>query len=142
MTATSTANLFITTVYAGLLEGLLFVPNTVAAKLWWMITSIWSEYWLYIIGFLTIWIILEILTRNGSVHYNSKNGFSPMFNRFVGSGTLLFFQFVIHLVFTKLFGNEVYLYVWPYVIHLTGFFMTGSFLNLVGFWKYWKLSNI
>ncbi len=110
-----------------------------AAFFWMAVKMAWSSYWLYIIIFITAWVIWELVTRNGGFHYNSKNGFSPTFNRVVGSGVFLLFQGGVYLIISRIFGNEVYDNIWPYPIHLTVFIFTGLFLNLTGFWVYWKL---
>ena len=109
---------------------------------WTIIKTMWSSYWLYILIFLIGWVPWELITRNGGFHYNSENGFSPTFNRVVGSGVYLLFQGGVYAVINKIFGNEAYSHIWPYSIHLIVFLSTGLFLNLVGFWKYWKLPRV
>ena len=113
-----------------------------AAFFWTLVTTLWSSYWVYISIFLILWILWELITRNGGFHYNSENGFSPTFNRVVGSGVFLLFQGGVYFAISTLFGNEVYARVWPYPVHVVIFLLTGFFLNLVGFWKYWKLPRI
>ena len=113
-----------------------------AAFLWTIVKTLWSSYWPYILIFLIGWAIWELITRNGGFHYNSENGFSPTFNRVVGSGVYLLFQGGVYLVVSKIFGSDAYAHIWPYPIHIAVFLLTGLFLNLVGFWKYWKLPRI
>lgn len=122
----------------------LWVIFTGAAKsaagfAWILITSLWSMYWHYLLPALDIWVIYEVLTRFGSAHYNSENGFSPTFNRFVGSGTYLAFQGLIYAIIHWIFGDNAYLHVWAYAVHLCVFVYTGLFLNAIGFWAYLRL---
>ena len=109
---------------------------------WTIVKTLWSSYWPFILMFLAGWVIWELVTRNGGFHYNSENGFSPTFNRVVGSGMYLLFQGGVYAIISKFFGNEVYYHFWPYSIHILVFLSTGLFLNFVGFWKYWKLPRI
>ena len=113
-----------------------------AAFFWTTVKTLWSSYWPFILVFLTGWVIWELVTRNGGFHYNSENGFSPTFNRVVGSGVYLLSQGGVYLVISKISGNDAYSHIWPYPIHIAVFIFTGLFLNLVGFWKYWKLPRI
>lgn len=113
-----------------------------AAFFWTIVKTLWSSYWPFILVFLTGWVIWELVTKNGGFHYNSENGFSPTFNRVVGSGVYLLLQGGVYLVISKISGNDAYMNIWPYSIHLIVFLSTGLFLNLVGFWKYWKLPSI
>jgi hypothetical protein len=110
--------------------------SSVSAFLWQVILFLWSWHWIPIFLALTAWVIWEIITRNGTVHYNSDNGFSPSFNRFVGSGTYLGFQTIVFLIFKLVIGNTAYCLVLPYFIHLIVFISTGLFLHLIGFWPY------
>jgi len=107
-----------------------------AGQFWQFVTTLWSEYWLWIVLGLTIWIIYEVLTRNGTAHYNSKNGFSPTFNRVVGSGTFLLIQSSTILILTLLFGRGVYCTPLPYVIHSIIFGLTWLLLFKIRFWVY------
>lgn len=118
------------------------VPQSIAGSFWFLVTTIWNAFGVYILIFLFLWTVWELVTRNGGFHYNSENGFSPTYNRFVGSGFFLLFQTGTYTILTKLFGHEIYVHVWPYPIHIFAFLATGLFLNLVGFWKYWKLPNL
>jgi len=113
--------------------------KSAAGFFWIIVTTLWLSYWPYILIFFVVWVIWELVTRNGGFHYNSENGFSPTFNRVVGAGVYFLFQGVVYLVISKFFGIDVYIHIWPYPIHLVIFLLTGFFLNLVGFWKYWKL---
>ncbi len=112
------------------------ITKSVAGFAWTAIATLWSTYWAYILPAFTIWVIYEVLTRFGSAHYNSDNGFSPSFNRFVGSGTYLAFQGLVCAILQCIFGDSAYLHAWPYAIHVIVFASTGLFLNAVGFWVY------
>jgi len=128
---------------AELLKSLIIsIPQSVAGWFWMIAKMVWTSYWPYIVTFLIIWTIWELITRNGGIHYNSENGFSPTFNRFAGSGVFLLFQTGTYALLTKFLGSEIYAHVWPYPIHVFVFLFTGFFLNLVGFWKYWKLPRL
>lgn len=118
------------------------IPQSAAGWFWLIATTVWNAYWPVILIGLTLWTLWELITRNGGFHYNSENGFSPTYNRFVGSGMYLLFQTGTYALLTKLFGNEIYAHAWPYGVHIVSFLSVGLFLNLVGFWKYWKLPNI
>lgn len=106
--------------------------------LWTAIKYLWPWHFLWIILALVGWVAWEIYTRNGTAHYNSDNGFSPTFNRFVGSGTYLGLQTLTFLIFTTIFGNFVYCLKWPLALHLLIFLSSGLLLNLTGFWVYLK----
>lgn len=102
--------------------------------IWKVITFLWPWYGLIIILALGLWITFEIYTRHGNVHYNSDNGFSPTFNRFVGSGTYLGLQTILYFLFSFIFSDAIYCYIWPFAIHLVIFLSTGLLLHLSGFW--------
>jgi hypothetical protein len=124
-----------------ILQLVLSVPQSIAGGFWFIVTTIWNAYWPFIVVGLVLWTLWELVTKNGGFHYNSENGFSPTYNRFVGSGMYLLFQWLTYELLTKLFGNEIYAYAWPYGVHIAAFLSVGLFLNLVGFWKYWKIPN-
>lgn len=120
-----------------LLELLGAIGKSTAGLFWQVVTILWSNYWPYILIILALIVVYELLTWNGGWHYNSQNGFSPGFNRLVGSGFFLLYSTIffgfIHLVF----GNNVYLdQMWPYVIHALAFPLTWLTLKGVGFWVY------
>lgn len=139
MNATTTAITLLRDILAQIPE---ILVTTTAHAFWIIITTIWGSYWPYIVVGLTIWVAIELVTRNGGFHYNSENGFSPTFNRFVGSGVLVLFQTAIFAIIHWLFGDDSYLRIWPYPVHIAGIFLTGLFLNLTGFWVYWKLPHL
>jgi hypothetical protein len=106
------------------------------AQLWKGITFLWPWYWVLILLVLGMWIAFEIVNRFGTAHYNSENGFSPTFNRFVGSGSYLFVHAVLLLCLSKLFGSGVYCGPTPYALHVFAFGVVGLTLHLSGFWPY------
>jgi hypothetical protein len=85
---------------------------------------------------LVLWVIFEIFTRDGRWHYNSKNGFSPSFNRFIGSGAYLLFQAGTIYLLVTFFGSGIYCTPLPYIIHLIIFGLTKLFLLAIKFWVY------
>ncbi|PLX27896.1 hypothetical protein C0583_01505 [Candidatus Parcubacteria bacterium] len=108
--------------------------STIHSFVWQVIFYIWPWKWILIMLLILMWAAWEIATRNSKVHYNSKNGFSPSFNRFVGSGAYLSFQTILFVSFEKLFSIKFYCLRWPYIMHLFVFITTGLFLYIVGFW--------
>ena len=123
-------------------ELMALAAKSTAGILWAIIKELWRPFWLPISIILIVWVLYEVATRNGNAHYNSKNGFSPGFNRFVGAGTYLLFQALTYAILSFVFGNEIYAQAWPYGFHLVTFLSTGLFLNLTGFWVYWKLPTL
>ena len=111
-------------------------PKSNAGQTWFLITNFWSQNWIWITIILILWVIFEIFTRNGRGHYNSKNGFSPLFNRFIGSGVYLIFQAVMVYLLVTLFGRGVYCTPWPYIVHPIIFILTRFFLLAIKFWVY------
>lgn len=105
-------------------------------KFWTVISWLWSWWGLAVVCGLVVWVIFEILTRHGNLHYNSDNGFSPTFNRVVGSGTYLVFQGILYFILTKIFGTGVYCKPISYAVHVSVFFLTKLFLYGIGFWVY------
>ena len=112
--------------------------KSTAGLFWTVIKSLWLSYWPTILPILVFWVIYEVITRNSNMHYNSKNGFSPTFNRVVGSGVYLLLQAIVYMILHFIFGDSVYTHYWPYVLHLLVFISTGLLLNLSGFWVYFK----
>lgn len=111
--------------------------KSVAGTFWLWVTFLWSSYWPYIILILVIIVVYEVLTWNGSWHYNSRNGFSPGFNRLVGSGVFLLYSSIFYGFIHLVFGSDVYLgHVWPYVVHALAFPLTWLTLRKIGFWVY------
>lgn len=119
---------------------LLLQPSerSVANLLWTIISGLWPWFWFWIVVALTAWVAYEIKTRYGTAHYNSENGFSPAFNRFIGSGTYMGLQTLLFGVFHLIFGDAAYCMAWPYAVHAIAFLVTGGLLHLSGFWPYFK----
>lgn len=113
--------------------------TTISGFLWQLISLLWPWHWLWISLVIISWIIWEIINRNGTAHYNSENGFSPAFNRFVGSGCYLSLQTLLFLVFEKIYGPSAYCLIWPGLVHVAVFVSTGMLLHLTGFWPYLKM---
>ncbi len=114
------------------------IPQTERQLLWSIIYSTWP--WnLILISVLILWIVFEIKNRHGKVLYRSKkgNGYTPLFNKFVGSATYFALQALIPLVLSFIFGDAIYCMFLPYVVHLFMFWFTWYFLkNIVKFWVY------
>jgi hypothetical protein len=116
--------------------------KSIAGTFWDFVVALWPWGWVIIVPGLAVWTLIEIATRNGHWHYNSKNGFSPAFNIAVGSGTNLFFQSLTHWILTGVFGDAIYCNPLATFIHFFIFIATGVFLNLTGFWVYLKLPKL
>lgn len=120
---------------------LLDVPTSKSfeGQSWQIIANFWSQIWPYLLGFLTIVVLVELLTRHKN-EYNSANGFTPQFNRFVGSGTYMSLQIGLYFLVHLVFGNTAYCFPWPYAAHLLVFTLTFTILHKIGFWpiKYKK----
>jgi len=119
---------------------ILFIPlaSSASSFVWQIIYFLWSWNGFWILIGLIAWIGIELVTRNGTAHYNSKNGFSPAFNVFVGSGLYWGIQSGLLILLGKVFGESVYCFIWPYPVHIIIFASTGLFLHSVGFWPYLK----
>jgi hypothetical protein len=115
------------------------LPGTFISGIWYAISQLFSNYWRFIIPTTVIWIIWESLFRYKH-SYNSKNGFTPTLNSFVGGGVFFIFESLIQLFFNFLFGKItscVLLLIEP--LYLAPFIATGYFLHKIGFWPYWRL---
>lgn len=106
------------------------------AMLWHVIATVWSGHWPWIVAVLIIWIIFEFFTRNGTAHYNSKNGFSPTFNTVIGSLVYFLFQTLAYFLLTLIFGSGIYCTPLPYIVHPIIFYLTWRFLIKIKFWVY------
>lgn len=108
-----------------------------AGAFWHILTTLWNSYWPYLLLILVIIVIYELITWNGAWHYNSRNGFSPFFNRLVGSGVFLLYSSIFYGFIHFFFGIEVYFqYVLPYFAHALAFPLTWVTLRKIGFWVY------
>ena len=111
--------------------------TSAAGTFWQFVTMFWSGYWPIILVVLLFIVVYELVTWNGNWHYNSRNGFSPGFNRLVGSGVFLLYSTIIFACLHFLFGDNIYLeQVWPYVVHALAFPLTWLTLKGIGFWVY------
>lgn len=107
--------------------------------MWTGITTLGFWWSLLIVIGLIGWVAFEIATRNGNAHYNSDNGFSPLFNIFVGSALNFAIQEGLGLALTKMFGDAIYCVEWPYILHFAVFVATGLLLRFSGFWVYLRI---
>ncbi len=112
------------------------IPKSFASGLWYGIQH-WPWHFVSLVGIITLWVIIEIATRYGTLWFHSENGFTPTFNRFVGAGTYIGLQALILGIFA-LISSSVYCTPWPYVLHLLVFIGTSKLLNKIGFWVYEK----
>jgi hypothetical protein len=115
------------------------IPHTIAGYVWSGVTILGPWWSTLIVLALISWVVFEIVTRNGNAHYNSDNGFSPLFNFFVGSALNFTIQELLGLLLAKLFGDAIYCVEWPYALHAAVFVATGLILRFSGFWKYLRI---
>jgi hypothetical protein len=106
--------------------------------LWSVITFFGLWKCLLIIVGLAFWIAWEVSTK-GTHSYNSENGFTPEFNRFIGASTYFGLQTIVYFVLEKFFSEAIYCLKWPYALHVLVFFLTGFILHVTGVWPYWKI---
>jgi hypothetical protein len=118
------------------------VPHTVISSVWTIIKYGFSHYWYIIIPAIVLWVIYEISTKN-THYYNSDNGFTPLFNSFIGGGVFCLFEALIYF-FLILFVGKIAPCTTLFMssFYLLPFIMTGLFLHLTRFWPYWKLPLI
>ena len=115
----------------------IMVAKSSAGFFWQMVTIFWSSYWPYILLVLVLFVVYELLAWNGGWHYNSRNGFSPGFNRLVGSGVFALYSAIFFAFIHFVFGDNVYFeQVWPYLVHASAFPLTWLTLRKIGFWVY------
>lgn len=115
------------------------IPGTIISSVWFFVKSSFLKYWYIIIPGVIIWVFWEILTREEH-SYNSDNGFTPVFNSFVGGGVFCLFQYLTYLILELFFGKGIdCVSLWLYSFYLIPFVSTGLFLHGIGFWPYWKI---
>lgn len=115
------------------------LPGTFISSVWFWISFAFSNYWYVIIPVIVIWIAIEIVTRN-THSFNSDNGFTPIFNSFVGGGIFFAFESLIYLILNFFFTSIVNCgFLWLNSFYLIPFIATGLFLHGIGFWPYIKL---
>lgn len=115
------------------------IPGTSISAIWFWILYGFSHYWYIITPVIVIWVVFEIFTRN--LHsYNSDNGFTPLFNSFVGGGVFYILSALIHFILSIFIGKGVECsLLWINSFYLIPFIATGLFLNAIGFWHYMKI---
>lgn len=115
------------------------IPGTIISSIWFGISFAFSHYWFLIIPAIIIWIAIEIFTRN-THSYNSDNGFTPLFNSFIGGGVFYIFGALIHFILSFFVGKGVDCgLIWINLFYLIPFVATGLFLHGIGFWPYMKI---
>lgn len=111
------------------------IPHSIAAAIVTWVQLLWPKYIVIIFTVLTGWVFFEIKTRNGTWHYNSKNGFSPQFNSFIGAGTFAIFQGLMYGLFNLFTWGGAYCIPWLTALYLIPFGLTAWFLvDIAGFW--------
>ena len=91
------------------------------------------DYWIWIVLGISFIVTVELLTRHKN-KYNSANGFTPEFNRLVGSLSYMVLQIVLYFSIYLIIGNVAYCFPWPYAIHALVFSLNFAILHAVGFW--------
>ncbi len=109
--------------------------KSIASWFWTAVVALWPWYWAGIVALLVSWTLYEIFSGNG----RSENGFSPAYNRVVGSGVYLLIQSATYPLLLKTFGDLAYCRPLSLVIHYLAFFLTGGFLHVIRFWPYWRI---
>lgn len=118
------------------------LPGTFISGVWFGISYGFSHYWYLIIPVIFLWIMFEIFSRN-SHSFNSDNGFTPIFNSFVGGGVFYIFSALIHFIMSFFIGEGVDCgLIWMNSFYLIPFISTGLFLHGIGFWPYMMLPII
>ncbi len=102
-------------------------------QFWKGVLTVWVDFWPYIIGLLALIVISELLTRHKDP-YNSANGFTPDFNRLVGSLSYMLLQLLLYFSIYLIVGNIAYCFPWPYVAHILVFSLNFAILHGIGFW--------
>lgn len=118
------------------------IPGTLISGVWFGISYGFSHYWYLIIPVIVLWIIFEVFSKN-SHSFNSDNGFTPIFNSFVGGGVFYIFSALIHFILSFFIGEVVDCgLIWINSLYLIPFISTGLFLHGIGFWPYMMLPII
>lgn len=114
---------------------LIDVPTSqsLVGQFWKGILTIWTDFWPYILGILALIVVSELLTRHKNP-YNSANGFTPDFNRLVGSLSYMLLQLILYFSIYLIVGNVAYCFPWPYVAHTIIFSLNFAILHWIGFW--------
>ena len=110
------------------------VPTSKSPEgVFWQTIIQFKELWLFIVIGLAIIVIVEIFTRHKN-SYNSANGFTPEFNRIVGSLSYMLLQVLVYFSIKLLVGDVAYCMPWPYALHLFVFSLNFTILHWIGFW--------
>lgn len=109
------------------------VPTSKSAEgiLWQLLLQL-QDYWIWALGVAFI-VTVELLTRHKN-EYNSANGFTPEFNRLVGSFSYMLLQLLLYFSIYLIIGNVAYCFPWPYAIHTLVFSLNFAILHGIGFW--------
>src|SRR3989339_1314900 len=88
------------------------VPTSKSGEgiLWQVILQL-QAYWLWIGLGITFIVIVELITRHKN-EYNSANGFTPEFNRLVGSLSYMLLQLLLYFFIYLIIGNVAYCFPW------------------------------
>ncbi len=70
--------------------------------------------------------------------YISANGFSPKFNREVGSLLYRLIFLIIFLICFKIWGLNVTDDIFIFIMSLVTYKLVGFFLHKIGFWPRWS----
>lgn len=112
------------------------IPGTFLSSVWFYIKLSFSEYWYITTPAVIIWLFWELTQRNNH-NYNSKNGFTPLFNSFVGAGFFCLFQYLTYLFISLFWGKEIICTLQILsILYVIPFILTKIFLLSVRFWKY------
>lgn len=115
------------------------IPGTFISGVWFWISYGFSHYWYFIIPAIVIWVVFEIFSRN-TRSFNSDNGFTPIFNSFIGGGVFYVTGAIIHFILGFFVGKGVDCgLIWINSFYLIPFIATGLFLHGIGFWPYMKI---
>lgn len=118
------------------------IPHTFISSIWFWVDFLFTRYWYIIVPVIVIWVIIEIISKGGH-SFNSDNGFTPTFNSFVGGGVFILTEKLIHFILEFFSGPTVHCgTLFMSSFYLLPFLTTGLFLNMIGFWVYWKIPFI
>ncbi len=92
-----------------------------------------QDYWVWIGLGIAFIVTVELLNRHKN-DYNSANGFTPEFNRLVGSLSYMLLQLLLYFSIYLIVGNVAYCFPWPYAAHVLVFSLNFAFLHGIGFW--------
>lgn len=110
------------------------VPTSKSPEgIFWQILLPLKEYWPYILIGIAFIVIVELLTRHKN-EYNSANGFTPEFNRLVGSLSYMVLQVLVYFAIKLIVGDVAYCMPWPYILHASVFSLNFAILHGIGFW--------